>query len=78
MERTERGKRAMFQQMYKITKEIAGLDRVALEDRWVGLSTVPIRSIPEEGQMRAFFALFLEFREVELIRQRNYDCYEPW
>jgi hypothetical protein len=67
----------MFPQMYKITQGIAGLDRVALEDRWVGLSAAPIRSIPEDGQMRAFFALFLESREVDLRRQRNYDCYEP-
>jgi hypothetical protein len=26
--------------------------------------------------MKAFFAVFLEFREGKIIRQRNYDCFE--
>jgi hypothetical protein len=25
--------------------------------------------------MKAFFAVFLEFREGKIIRQRNYDCF---
>lgn len=28
--------------------------------------------------MKAFFAVFLEFREGKIIRQRNYDCYAVW
>jgi len=28
--------------------------------------------------MKAFFAVFLEFREGKIIRQRNYDCFKAW
>jgi ketosteroid isomerase-like protein len=30
------------------------------------------------GEMKAFFAVFLEFREGKIIRQRNYDCLKAW
>jgi hypothetical protein len=30
------------------------------------------------GQMKAFFAVFLEFREGKIIRQRNSDCFKAW
>ena len=36
LENVERGKKAMSHQKYKIKKEIAGLDQVALEVEWVG------------------------------------------
>jgi hypothetical protein len=39
---------------------------------------VPFGSIPTGGQMKAFFAVFLEFRERKIVRQRNYDRFEPW
>ena len=68
----------MSAQMYKIKNEIAENERVALEVEWVGTLAVPFGSIPAEGQRKAFFAVFLEFREGKIIRQRNYDCFEAW
>jgi ketosteroid isomerase-like protein len=29
-------------------------------------------------EMRARFAAFIEFRDGRIVRQRNYDCFEPW
>jgi hypothetical protein len=29
-------------------------------------------------EMRAHFAVFLEFRDGRIRRQRNYDCFEPF
>ena len=78
LEGAERGKNAMSRQTYKIKQEIADLDRVALEVEWVGTLAVPFGSIPAGGQMKAFFAVFLEFRDRKIIRQRNYDCFEAW
>ena len=44
-----------------------------------GPLAVAIGTIPVGGQMRARFAMFLEFRgDKELARQRNYDCFAPW
>ena len=78
LEGAERGKKVMSAQMYKIKNEIAEHERVALEVVWVGTLAVPLGSVPAGGQLKAFFAVFLEFREGKIIRQRNYDCFEAW
>ena len=78
LEAAERGKKAMSNQMYKITHEIAERDRVALEVEWVGTLAVPFGLLPVGGQMKAYFAVFLEFREGKIVRQRNYDCFKAW
>lgn len=69
---------AMSRQIYKITNEIAEGDRVALEVEWVGTLAVPLGSLPIGGQMKAFFAVFPEFRQGKIIMQRNHDCFEAW
>ena len=74
----EKGKKLMTRQIYRITHEITDGDRVALEVEWEGTLAVPFGSIPAGGQMRAFFAMFQEFREGRIVRQRNYDCFEAW
>jgi ketosteroid isomerase-like protein len=78
LEAAERGKKVLSRQMYNIKQEIADNDRVALEVEWIGTLAVPFGSIPAGGQMKAFFAVFLEFREGNIIKQRNYDCFEAW
>jgi ketosteroid isomerase-like protein len=30
------------------------------------------------GEMRAHFAVFIELRDGRIVRQRNYDCLEPF
>jgi ketosteroid isomerase-like protein len=78
LDAAERGKQIMSRQIYKITQEMADHGRVALEVEWVGTLAVPFASLPAGGQMKAFFAMFLEFRKGKIIRQRNYDCFESW
>jgi ketosteroid isomerase-like protein len=48
------------------------------EFQWSGTLAVPFETIPAGGVMRARFAVFLEFRDGRIIRQRNYDCFESW
>lgn len=77
LEGAERGKKTMASQIYKIMHEMADGDRVAMEVEWAGTLAVPFGSIPAGGQLKAYFAVFLEFREGKIVRQRNYDCFEP-
>lgn len=28
--------------------------------------------------LRARFGVFLDFRDGRIVRQRNYDCFDPW
>jgi ketosteroid isomerase-like protein len=74
----ERGKKIMSRQIYKITRGMADQGRVALEVEWVGTLAAAFGTIPAGGQMKAFLAVFLDFRDGKIIKQRNYDCFEAW
>jgi ketosteroid isomerase-like protein len=54
------------------------LDTVALEADWTGTLRIAVGSIPEGGEMRMHFGVFLTFRDGKIAEQRNYDCFEPW
>ena len=74
----ERGRKVISAQRYKVLNAIASGDQVALEVQWTGILAIPFESIPVGGEMGARFGVFLEFREGRIVRQRNYDCFEPW
>jgi ketosteroid isomerase-like protein len=74
----ERGRKIMARQKYLITDELVEGDRVALEVEWTGTLALPFGGLPAGGQMKAYFAMFLEFREGKIVAQRNYDCFERW
>lgn len=77
-EAAERGRKVMTVQRYEILNMIASGDTVALEAQWTGTLAVPLGSLPVGGEMRARFAVFLQFRDGKIAAQRNYDCFEPW
>ena len=73
-----RGKALLSAERFDVLGAVADGDRVALELRWT--ATVGIQAGPSApGQeLRARFAVFLEFRDGRIARQRNYDCFDPW
>jgi ketosteroid isomerase-like protein len=74
----ERGQKVMRAQTFQLLGAVEAGDMVALEVQWTGTVAIPLGSLPAGGQMRARFAVFLEFRGEKIARQRNYDCFEPW
>jgi ketosteroid isomerase-like protein len=74
----ERGRKVMTAQRFDVLNAIASDDRVAVEAIWTGTLAVPLGSIPAGGQMRARFAIFLTYRDGKIVRQHNYDCFDPW
>lgn len=74
----ERGRKVISSQRYEIRNIIGEDDRLALEVDWTGTLAIPFESIPVGGTMRAHFAMFLDFKDGKIVRQRNYDCFEPW
>ena len=73
-----RGKALLTAETFEVMHAVASGDRVAMELRWsgtIGVSAGPFKA----GQtLRARFAVFMEFRDGRIVRQRNYDCFEPW
>jgi ketosteroid isomerase-like protein len=77
-EGAERGRKVMTAQRFEVVNAIASGEQVAVEAIWTGTLAVPIGSIPAGGQMRARFAIFLTYRDGKIVRQHNYDCFDPW
>ena len=74
----ERGRKVMTAQRFEVVNAIASGDQVAVEALWTGTLAVPLGNIPAGGQMRARFAIFLTYRDGKIVRQHNYDCFDPW
>jgi ketosteroid isomerase-like protein len=74
----ERGRKVMTAQRFEVVNAIAGGEQVAVEAIWTGTLAVPMGSIPAGGQLRARFAIFLTYRDGKIVRQHNYDCFDPW
>lgn len=74
----ERGAQLMAAQRYEILHAIVSGPMAILEIRWTGTLAAPADGIPAGGEMRARLAVFLQFRDGKIARQRNYDCFEPW
>jgi ketosteroid isomerase-like protein len=77
-EGAERGRKVMTAQRLEVVNAIASGEHVAIEAIWTGTLAVPMGSIPAGGQMRARFAIFLTYRDGKIVRQHNYDCFDPW
>ncbi|WOB06963.1 nuclear transport factor 2 family protein [Piscinibacter gummiphilus] len=76
--RAEQGQKLLQHQTYKVRSEVAQNSTVAVEAEWSAVMAVPIASLPAGATMRAHFAMFFEFSEGRISRQRNYDCFDPW
>jgi len=74
----ERGKHVIRQQRFELLNSVESEGAIALEVQWTGILAVPIGNLPAGGEMRARFAVFIEYKDGKIVRQRNYDCFEPW
>lgn len=74
----EMGRRHVARQTYRIVNAVAAGDTVALEVTWEGVLALPVAGLEAGATMRAYFGMFLKFRDGKIVRQANYDCFEPW
>ena len=77
-EAAARGQGVMARQEFELLDAIASGDKVVVEAKWSGTLGVDIGPIAKGTTMRARFAGFFEFRDGLIVRQRNYDCFDPW
>ena len=71
LEAFDRGSALMAAQRYTITGTVVEGDRAALEVDW--------HAETKAGKaFRARFAFFFEVNDGKVVRQRNYDCFDPF
>jgi ketosteroid isomerase-like protein len=75
---SERGSKVMTKEEYEVKNLLSIGDTVILECIWCGTLAIPLGTIPIGGQMTAHFAQIFEFADGKIIRQRNYDCFDPF
>lgn len=73
-----KGKTLLASQTYDIQKSYVVGNTVILETIWTAKLAVALGQIPIGGEMKAYFVQFIEFEDGKIIRQRSYDCFEPF
>lgn len=66
------------EQNYEILKSYTQGETVVLEMIWTAKLAVPIGNIPVGGELKAYIAQFSDFKDGKIIKQRSYDCFEPF
>ena len=73
----KKGLQILRRQSYEIKNAIAEDDRVALEVFWQGELAIDLAGLKAGDVMTAHSAMFLDFVDGKISRQRNYDCFPP-
>jgi ketosteroid isomerase-like protein len=73
-----RGLQIMASQRYDVRSSIADGDMVAVEVVWTGKLETAVAHLQPGAEMRAQCAFLFEFQDGKIVRQRNYDCYDPF
>jgi len=74
----ERGRALLSAETFELVRVIGEGDVVAMELIWTGTVGAAAGPFAAGQQLRAQFAIFLEFRDGRIARQHNYDCFDPW
>jgi len=74
----EAGKKVLKSEKYEILNSYIFGSTVIIEALWTGVIAVPLGKLSPGDEMKAHFAQFYEFENGKIIRQRNYDCFEPF
>ena len=72
-----RGQTIMRRQRYDVRSATADGNMVAIELDWSAELAVPLGELEAGDELKARVALFMEFRDGRICRQRDYCCYEP-
>ena len=74
----ESGSKLMDRQIYDIHTVTELGDRVILEYTWTGYPRTPVGTVRPGEAMYARICQVIEYEDGLIIRQRNYDCFEPF
>lgn len=73
-----RGKALLVDEQFDLVGSVASGNHVALEIVWNGTIGADAGAFLAGQRLRARFAIFMEFRDGRIARQRNYACFDPF
>ena len=73
----QQGRKILSNNAYEVTNAMAAGEWVTLEIVWTGTLAVALGNMPAGSQLKAYIATILQFQDGMIIRQHQYDCYEP-
>lgn len=74
----EAGAKVMTRQIYDIHTVTEQGDRVVVEFTWTGYANVPLGMTRAGDPIVAHIVQVLEYEDGLIVRQRTYDCFEPF
>lgn len=74
----ERGKQLLQKETYKIKNSYSDENTIIIEAEWIGVLNITVGNKKQGDMIKANFAQIYEFDQGRIIRQRNYDCFEPF
>jgi ketosteroid isomerase-like protein len=74
----ESGAKLMERQIYDIHTVTEVGDRVILEYTWRGYPRTPVGTVRPGEAVSARICQVIEYEDGLIIRQRNYDCFDPF
>ncbi len=78
LEGARRGQQVVQAQRFEILNIFGAGEQVAVEALWSATLNVPLGTLAAGDTMRAHFGVFLVFQDGRIIKQHNYDCFEPF
>lgn len=78
LEGAAKGQKILTSQRYEVLKAFANGRTVVLEVAWSATFSIPLGEKKPGEEVRARFAVFLEYSGDKIAVQRNYDCFEPF
>jgi ketosteroid isomerase-like protein len=73
-----RGLALLKSESFEVTHALEANGHVALEVIWRAVIRGAAGPFAAGQELRARFAVFMDFRDGKIVRQRNYDCFDPW
>jgi hypothetical protein len=72
------GRQMLAAQTYEVTNEIEARTALVVEGRWTGTMAAAALGLPAGARLTADLCMIFTFAEDgRLLRQVNYDCYDP-
>lgn len=72
------GRQILAWQKYEVTDIVESKDSLLAEAKWSGQIAADVGHLKKDQLLMAYSAMRFDFKDGKIVRQVNYDCYEPF